>query len=147
MGYSINTALSLENSHRFDSDPEFGELLKRFWLGHLKEADIDTLNTRLVGRNGVCLPEDSPDADTRYACPFNNQRNAASAGIFKDHLLRGEFPTIDCDDLPSKHTLIFEADVQSPFTEGNKGRTRVKQPMSGSRSVQETARQSMPKKP
>ena len=101
--------------------------MKRFWLGKLTEEDIDTLNSRLVGQNGVGLPEDSPDADTRYACPFNKQQNAASAGIFQDHLLSGEFPTIDSDDLPPEHTIIIEADIQSSSTEGSTDKTRVSQ--------------------
>ena len=124
---SINTAIFLENSHRFHDDPDYGELLKRFWLGKLTEEDIDTLNSRLVGQNGVCVPKDGPDADIRYACPFNKQRNAASAGIFKDHILSGEFPTIDSDELPPEHTVIIEADIHSTSTESSGGKTRVSQ--------------------
>ena len=113
---SINPAIFLENSHRFHDDPDYGELLKRCWLGKLTEEDIDTLNSRLVGQNGVCVPKDGPDADIRYVCPFNKQQNAASAGIFKDHILSGEFPTIDSDELPPEHTVINEADIHSTST-------------------------------
>ena len=42
---SINTAIILEDSHRFDEDPDFGELLKRLWKGELKKEDIKMLNT------------------------------------------------------------------------------------------------------
>ena len=85
------------------------------------------LNSRLVGQNGVCVPKDGPDADIRYACPFNKQRNAASAGIFKDHILSGEFPTIDSDELPPEHTVIIEADIHSTSTESSGGITQVSQ--------------------
>jgi len=112
----VNGFIEILCSHRFHDDPDYGELLKRFWLGKLTEEDIDTLNSRLVGQNGVCVPKDGPDADIRYACPFNKQRNAASAGIFKDHILSGEFPTIDSDELPPEHTVIIEADIHSTST-------------------------------
>ena len=53
---SINTAIVLENSHRFDNDQEFGTILKRMWKGELTEKDIELLNTRVIGQNGVTLP-------------------------------------------------------------------------------------------
>lgn len=126
---NINTAIILENSHRFDEDPEFGALLKRMWKGEMTEDDIRLLNTRVVGQHGVVLPEHSHDADTCYACPFNLQRNATSAGIFREHLHSGLFPTIDSEDLPPEHTIIVEADIHSCSSNGNKEKTRVSRVM------------------
>ena len=49
----------------------------------MRQEDVELINTRVVGKNGVTLPEDENDVDTCYACPFNKQRNAISAGIFQ----------------------------------------------------------------
>ena len=122
---SINTAIILENSHRFDNDLQFGELLKRLWLGELTEDDIDLLNTRVVGSNDVTLPNDGSDADTCYACPKNKERNAISAGVFQEHLRSGLFPCVDSNELPPDHTILIEADIQSCNSDNNSGKTRV----------------------
>ena len=45
---SINTAIILEDSHRFDNDLGFREFFKRLWLGKMTEEDIDLLNTELL---------------------------------------------------------------------------------------------------
>lgn len=127
---SINTAVILEDSHRFDEDLAYGELLTHFWNGEVTLEDIEMLNTRVVGQNGVTLPDDdSIDADTCYACPFNKQRNASSAGIFQEHLRSGLFPSIDSDDLPPDHTIIIEADIQSHTSDDKTGKTRVSREM------------------
>ena len=119
----------MEDSHRFDEDPEYGELMKRIWRGEVTEEDIEMINSRRVGKNGVTLPEDGEDADTCYACPFNKQRNATSAGIFREHLRSGLFPSIDSDDLPPDHTIIIEADIQSSKSSDGSGKTRVSREM------------------
>jgi hypothetical protein len=36
---SINVAIVLNNSHRFQDDPEYGEILKRMWEGKFTEED------------------------------------------------------------------------------------------------------------
>jgi hypothetical protein len=123
---SINSAIILEESHRFDDDPEYGNVMKRFWGGTPTVEDIDYINTRLVGKPGVELPSDSIDGDITYACPFNKQRNSISAGIFSNHLrASGDFPPIDTDTLPPDHTIIIEADLRSSTTRGNAQVTRV----------------------
>ena len=81
---SINIAIILENSNRFDEDLEFDNLLKRMWLGELIEEDIKLLNTRVVGSNGILLPNNSSDVGTCYACPMSKECNAISEGFFKN---------------------------------------------------------------
>ena len=122
---SINTAIILETSHRFDKDLAFGALLKRLWHGELTEEDIVLINTRVVGTNGLILPQDTTDVDTCYTCPFNKQRNAISGGVFQQHLRSGLFPTVDSNKLPPDHTIIIEADIQSSTSDSNSGSTRV----------------------
>ena len=71
------------------------------------------------------MPQDTTDADTCYACPFNKQRNAISGGVFQQHLRSGLFPTVDSDELSPDHTIIIEADIQSSTSDSNSGKTRV----------------------
>lgn len=125
---NINSAIILEESHRFDDDPEYGQVMRRFWSGQVTLADIRYINTRVVGYNGLKLPDDDIDSDTTYACPYNRQRNAISARIFKNHLENDDFPSIDTDDLPPDHTLIIEADIRSSKDKSN-GATRVSSTM------------------
>ena len=124
---SINAAIFLEESHRFDDDKEYGDLLKRLWKGETTKEDIDLLNTRVVGRNGVTIPENDIDSDIAYACPTNKQRNSISAGIFYDHLQSESFPTVDGNILPPEHTVIIEADIQSMNSNDKSSTTRVSQ--------------------
>ena len=56
---SINVAIVLEKSHQFDEDPAFGELLKRMWKGDMTREDVDSINTQVVGGNGVTIMNQS----------------------------------------------------------------------------------------
>ena len=86
--------------------------------------DIDKLNTRVVGQNGVTIPRMTADDDTCYACPYNKQRNAASNGIFRQHIF--DFPSVESDALPPDHTIIIEAEIESTkSSKNNNGMTRV----------------------
>ena len=122
---SINTSIILENSHRFDNDLQFGQLLKQLWLGEFREEDINLLNTRVFGSNNVTLPNDFSDADTCYACLTNEERNAISAGVFQEHLRSGLFPSVYSDELPPDHTILIKADIQSCNSGNNSDKTRV----------------------
>ena len=108
---SINCVIILENHHRFRDDPEYGDLLTRFWRGDLTEDDRKLLNTRVVGRkNGLKLPT-TFDGSVVYACAMNKERNAYQAGIFRDHIIHTH-PPVDSPDLPPNHTIIIEAVIQ-----------------------------------
>jgi len=108
---SINCVIILENIHRFKDDPEFGEMLTRFWRDDLTKEDREKINTRVVGHNGIALPS-TFEGDVVYACSTNKERNAVQAGIFRNHILRTH-PTVHNPDLPPDHTIIIEAIVQS----------------------------------
>ena len=108
---TINSAIFLENSHRFKDDPEYGEILARMRMGTDTREDREKINTRVIGAssdNGVQLPTD-PDAC--YACPTNKERNGITAGTFKKHIL-ATHPTVDSDELPPDHTLMIEASIR-----------------------------------
>jgi len=107
---SINCVIILENRHRFKDDPDYGDLLTRFWSGDLTEDDRKLLNTRVVGRNGLKLPSKF-DGSVTYACALNIERNVYQAGIFRNHITQTH-PPVDSPDLPPNNTIIIEAAIQ-----------------------------------
>lgn len=106
---SINCVIILENIHHFKDDPEFGEMLTRFWRDDLTQEDRDKINKRVVGQNGIVLPS-TFDEDVVYA----------QAGIFQDHIL-STHPKISSPELPPDHTIIIEAVVQSKHASSSIG--------------------------
>ena len=81
----LNSAIILENNHRF-KDKEFGEILRRMRMGEDTVEDRKKINTRVIGTNGVTLP-DPTVGDVCYACPTNNERCAVTAGVFWNHIM------------------------------------------------------------
>ena len=105
---SINCVIFLENSHRFKDDPEYGEILGRMRMGKDTKEDREKINSRVLGTNGVQLPNES---DVCYACPTNKERNGIKAGVFKK-LIDATHPSVDSDELPPIHTLTIEASLR-----------------------------------
>ena len=76
----------------------------------LTKKDRIWLNTRVIGHNGLELPEDmGPDAV--YACPTNAERNAITAGNFRQHIKKTH-PEVSSTCEPPKHTIIIEAAIR-----------------------------------
>ena len=69
---AINKAISLNVSHRFEDDPSYGEIMRRFRMGLVTKEDIKTINTRFIGNINVSLP---PITNLRCACYTNAERN------------------------------------------------------------------------
>ena len=65
---------------RFEDDPAFGEICKRFRDGIPTQADFDAINSRLV-TDANPLP-----TNVRAACKTNYQREAINAGTWLQHL-------------------------------------------------------------
>ena len=106
---SVNCAIFLENSHRFKDDPEYGAILGRMRMGKDTKEDREKINTRVIGKCGVQVP-DVPDPS--YACPTNKERNGISAGVFKNHII-ATHPLITSNELPPDHTLMIEASIRT----------------------------------
>jgi len=87
----------------------------------MTREDIIWINTRVVGEK-VHLPK-LMEGDIAYACPTNKERNAISAGMFKEHIERTH-PLVTSDDSPPGHTLIIEADIRSG-KKASGGRTKM----------------------
>ncbi len=48
----------LDNEHRFKEDSEYGQMLKRMWIGDLTKEDRMRVHTMVLGNNGLeCPPE------------------------------------------------------------------------------------------
>ena len=125
---SLNVAIFLEDSHRFNNDPEYGERLKKLWRGQFDRDDRKYINSRVVGRN-VNLP-DVMSGDISYACPFNLQRNQISWGNFEKRIIANN-PRVTSKDPPPDHTVIIEANIQSTSS------SRARSNMMVSRSLRE----------
>jgi hypothetical protein len=107
---AINVAIVLNNSHRFKDDPKFGEILMRIWKGETNDEDVTEINKRVVGLNGLKIPEVSIDSDISYACPKNNERALVHAELFQKVIV--DFPSVSSDDLPPENTVVLEADIR-----------------------------------
>jgi len=112
---TINSAIFLDNSHRFKDDPLYGEILARMRMGEDTLADRELINSRVVGSSSssspqlqLKLPENAPDAC--FACSTNKERNGVTAASFKMHI-EETHPKIHDSTLPPDHTLIIEATV------------------------------------
>ena len=115
---NINCCIILDGLHRFKDDEEYGRILQRLCRGKLTQDDVDRINTRLVGRNGVVLPK-VLEGDSCYACSTNSERNAVTAGIFREHL-QATHPDAGSDEVPPKHTIIIKGLVESPSRSSKK---------------------------
>ena len=117
----ITTIVVLQNKHRFKDDPEFGELLTRMWEGRVTEKDLNKINERVIGTNGLKLPS-SMDGDVSYACPSNNERNSVNRGLFRNHVMN-TCPEVTSDEDPPEHTVLIEAFIHSEKS-NEKGNTK-----------------------
>ena len=115
----INAYIILSNNHRFKGDPEYGELLSRMWNGDLTKEDREKINTRVIGENGLTLPSSFGNKDACNASPTNKERNAISAGNFKQ-LVITTHPHVNENRLPPDHTIIIEADIKSSSSKRSK---------------------------
>ena len=80
---SINRAVFLNVSHRFQNDPDFGEIMRRFRIGKVTKKDIQTINSRHIDNPNVSLPSIT---EIRCACYMNAERNAYTNVVFLEHL-------------------------------------------------------------
>ena len=109
----INVVLILNNEHRFKNDSMLGKMLTTMWKDDLpRKWQIWLNNNRLVGPN-LRLPKMFPsNKEVSYAAPYNKDRNAISAGNFRNHILATHPPFLS-NEQPPKHTIVIEANIKS----------------------------------
>ena len=64
---SVNACIFLQNDHRFEDDPTYGQILRRLRNGKQSGDDIHKNNTSWLGNDDVSLPT---DGNICYACPI-----------------------------------------------------------------------------
>ena len=91
-----------------------GKLLKRFWSKGFTKEDKEMINTRLIGQNGIELPECSnPHSDIYYTCPIHNMRSSIHANLQQEHMHQTHPDVADAATEPPLHMLIIESDMRS----------------------------------
>jgi hypothetical protein len=119
---NLNTVIFLDNAHRFKDDPEYGKMLKQMWFDDLPKKYRQRINTRVIGKDGLKLPQSLEGLDICCACPTNRERNAFNAANFKQHVERTQ-PTVDSPDPPSPTTVIVEARISS--SKSSRSKTKI----------------------
>ena len=105
---AINSAVFLNQSHRFKKDPEWGSILKRVSKGNATEDDIKKINSRVIDNERVELPK---NGNICYACPTNKGRNAICTKMFYEHI-KSTHPKFDEPNIdPPNHTIIIEGKI------------------------------------
>ena len=115
----MTKVVKLKTNHRFDDDPEFGELLDRYRNDVWTEDDIKTINSRIIGASTGVMPPNNDDIDVSYACALNKERNVIATTIFSKHVNEthpvvkpGDNDQSACDGIP-RHTIIIESLIQT----------------------------------
>ena len=78
----LNCLVELKGSHRF-KDPFMQEVMSEIRVSGLSDANRAIFNTRVIGVNGVEMPD---PRKTRFATFFNKARCSINASIFKKYL-------------------------------------------------------------
>lgn len=101
---SINSAIFLQNSHRFSNDPEWGMILERLRTSSFTDQDMSKINDRLLS-SSVQLND---GIHYCFACLQNKQRNEISNTLFK-RFLETTHPQEHESPLPN-HTILIMGD-------------------------------------
>ena len=106
---SVNACIFLQNDHRFEDDPTYGQILGRIRKGEQTMDDIHKINTRWLGNDDVSLPS---DGNICYACPINKDHNAISTQVFSD-LIEKTHPSADKNptSVPN-HSIVIECSIR-----------------------------------
>ena len=113
--HAINRAVFLNVSHRYEKDPQYGEIMRRFRMGMVTKEDIQQINTRYFQNSDVTFP---PITELRCACYMNDERNAYNNVIFLQHLkTTHEQANTDCTTCP-RHTCIIKCNMKYSNKQG-----------------------------
>ncbi|HSN67495.1 MAG TPA: AAA family ATPase [Fusibacter sp.] len=102
----VHTFIELKTKHQFENDPAYGRLLGRYRETGPTTADVQKINTRVVGSIGGPKESDIPN-DAVYATKTNIDRMAINDAIFAKHLENTHFRNLNV--LPPKHTVCIKA--------------------------------------
>ena len=103
---SVHTFYELRTNHRFKKDPKWGSTLADYREHGPTQAQVDYINTRVIGSPGGPKESDIP-VGIAYATANNLDRCAINDGIFAQHLK--ETHSRDPDVVPPTHTVCIKA--------------------------------------
>ena len=100
----INCFIELFGQHRFKDDPEFGNIMQRMHDGCATNADIERLNTRVVGSSHPEAPTQSDlPKNLMYAVYQNRNRSAINNGMFAAHIKNTFYRSQHATTIPHTH--------------------------------------------
>jgi len=108
---SLNAAIFLDQgNHRFNKDPDWGEILKRIQLGVPTSEDLEKMNERLLSL--VQLPQSIDFTKTRlvYGCYTNKRRNAITDACFLNFIMNNN-PSMESNIEPSDTAILIKSSV------------------------------------
>ena len=107
---TLNCAIILEKTHRFDGDKIWAGIMSRLRVGKLTKRDREIINSRVIGEaTGV---EPPTGTDVFRVVPSNKERNSIQCCGFQK-LLAATHPDMDEEGVnPPDHTLFIEATFQ-----------------------------------
>ena len=104
---AINSAVFLNQTHRFKKDPEWGSILKRVSKGNATEDDSKK-KSRVIDNERVKLPK---NGNIYYSCPTKKGRNTICTKMFYEHI-KSTHPKFDEPNIdPPNHTIIIEGKI------------------------------------
>ena len=111
---TLNCAIILEKTHRFDGDEIWAGIMSRLRVGELTTRDREIINSRVISEVTGVRPPTGPDVFR--VVPSNKERNSIQCLAFQK-LLAATHPDMDEEGVdPPDHTLFIEAS----FRRGNK---------------------------
>ena len=104
---TLNCAIILKKTHRFDGDKKWGKIMGRLRVGKLTKKDREIINSRVISEATGVAPPTGPDVFR--VVPSNKERNSIQCLAFQK-LLAATHPDMDEEDIdPPDHTLFIEA--------------------------------------
>ena len=111
---TLNCAIILKKTHRFDGDRTWGKIMGRLRVNKLTKKDREIINSRVISEATGVAPPTGPDVFR--VVPSNKERNSIQCCAFQK-LLEASHPDINEEGVnPPDHTLFIEA----TFRRGNK---------------------------
>lgn len=129
-----NCYIELHGSHRFNADPEWGNLLSRFRRGEPKIEDIIHINTRKQDQS-FKMP-----SDMKYATFQNRDRDSINTAIFEEKVKYSmtcwentdNFFLIFCDNIKiNKESIGYVPMKQTKYFYENCGESNIKTTRTG----------------
>lgn len=110
----INATIFLNNKHCFKHDPEWGDLLKHFWMKGLTKKRKDLINSRVVGNDGVTIDRLHEDnANICYASATHVMQGSIHSRMQQMHLLLTHPDFTDTKQDAPLHAIMIEANMRN----------------------------------